>query len=297
MQEQMETLVVAVSSRALFDLEQSNAIFQGGDTEGYIAHQKARERETLQPGVAFPLVRKLLALKGRGENLPRIEVILLSRNNADAGLRILNSIEAHGLDIRRAAFTTGRSPYPYARAFGAHLFLSAHEEDVKAALGAGIAAATVLPTARPDVTDEIRVAFDGDAVLFSDASERVYKTAGLEAFRENETLHAEVPMEPGPFAHFLRALHQVQQAFSSEQAPIRTALMTARGMPSHKRVINTLRAWGVRIDEILFLDGEDKGGFLAAFQADIFFDDQRKHVESAGRFVNSAHVAAGVANE
>lgn len=301
--------MIAISSRALFDLEQSDAVFRAHGAEAYIAHQIEREQEVLPPGVAFPLIRKLLALnEGRAE-LPRVEVILLSRNNADAGLRILHSIQSHGLQVRRAAFTTGRSPYKYAQAFQAHLFLSTHPQDVRDALAAGLAAATVLgggglavsdPEQAPSAVaadDEIRIAFDGDAVLFSDESERVYKTEGLQAFRDHEAAQSSVPLQRGPFAVFLRALHHIQQAYPPQASPIRTALVTARGAPSHERVVRTLRHWDIRIDEALFLDGQDKGEFLRAFRADFFFDDQYKNVESAARFVNTAHVLSGIANE
>ena len=296
-------LIIAVSSRALFDLEESNAVFEQEGPEGYIQHQIERENELLSPGVAYSLVRKLLALNERDPGLPRVEVILISRNNADAGLRILHAIDSHGLKISRAAFTTGRSPYQYARAFGAHLFLSASPGDVLDALNAGIAAAVIPAPANvresADSGDrgEIRIAFDGDAVLFSDESERVYKEEGLPAFRAHEAHHAGVPLPKGPFAQFLDALHQIQSQFPSEAAPIRTALITSRGMPSHERVIRTLRSWGIRIDEALFLDGLDKREFLRAFGADIFFDDQTGHVEAAGSVVNAAHVPFGVANE
>ena len=299
-----QKLVIAVSSRALFDLEESNRVFESQGAEAYIYHQIELEQEVLTPGVAFDLVRKLLALNGKQERgdghlpSPQVEVILISRNNADAGVRILNSLRHHGLPISRAVFTTGRPPYGYARAFGAHLFLSANAADVRGALEAGIAAATIHPALRREgPAEEIRIAFDGDAVLFSDASERIYKTEGLEAFRRHEEDHAATPLEKGPFAGFLDALHRIQKAHAEAGGPIRTALITARGGAAAKRVIHTLRGWGIRIDESIFLDGADKGPFLEAFGADIFFDDQTRHVESAGRYVNAAHVASGVANE
>ncbi len=297
-------LVIAVSSRALFDLEESNRVFENQGAEAYIDHQIELEDEVLAPGVAFGLISKLVALNGQtppgaaGVDVPTVEVILISRNNAIVGRRIFNSLEHHGLPVSRAAFTTGGLTFPYAKAFKADLFLSANEIDVKGALEAGIAAATIQPARiRKGPDDEIRIAFDGDAVLFDDASERIYKDEGLDAFRQHEQDHAEIPLKKGPFAGFLDVLHQLQKAHKHAERPLVTALITARGGAAAKRVIHTLRGWGIRIDESVFLDGADKGPFLEAFGADIFFDDQTRHVESAGRYVNAAHVAGGVANE
>ena len=276
-------LVVAISSRALFDLEESNAVYEAEGVEAYCRYQIEHEEDTLAPGVAFPLVRKLLALNGDGADHPGVEVILLSRNSADTGLRIFNSIQHHGLAIQRAAFTNGETPYRYIAAFDADLFLSARPDDVRGALDAGVAAAAILPS-MPNADDgrELRIAFDGDAVLFSDEAER-------DAARE--------PLEGGPFRRFLAALYRIQSAYPAELAPIRTALVTARGAPSHERVIRTLRAWNIRIDEALFLGGADKGPFLRAFAADIYFDDQQGHCDSARQHVATGHVPHGVANE
>jgi 5'-nucleotidase len=246
-------------------------------------------------------VRKLLALNERDPENPRVEVILLSRNSADTGLRIFNSIKYHGLNISRAAFTRGASTYPYISAFGAQLFLSAEADDVRKTLEAGFAAATILPSASATISEvdpsQLRIAFDGDAVLFSDESERIYKQDGLEAFESNETLAAKQPLPGGPFKNFLALLHQLQLEYPADTAPIRTALITARGAPAHERVIRTLRAWNIRIDEAFFLRGKDKGEFLKAFRADIFFDDHQKHCESARQHVATGHVPHGVANE
>ncbi|HXU92485.1 MAG TPA: 5'-nucleotidase, partial [Gallionella sp.] len=231
---------------------------------------------------------------------PRVEVILLSRNSADTGLRIFNSIQHHGLNIGRAAFTRGESTHPYISAFGAHLFLSAEPDDVRKALEAGFAAATILPSEAAVIEghpSQLRIAFDGDAVLFSDESERIYKQEGLGAFEANEVEAAKQPLPGGPFKNFLAMLHQIQLDYPADSSPIRTALITARGAPAHERVIRTLRAWNIRIDEALFLGGKDKGEFLKAFRADIFFDDQQKHCESARQHVATGHVPHGVANE
>jgi 5'-nucleotidase len=291
-------LVVAISSRALFDLDESHRVFEAEGLEAYARYQIEREGELLEPGVAFPLVRKLLQLNDLVEEGPQVEVILVSRNSSDTGLRIFNSIEHYGLDIVRAAFTNGASRYAYIESFGADLFLSAHQDDVRQALEAGYAAATILPSVSHDSEHpELRIAFDGDAVLFSDDSERISTEQGLEAFAANEVREAETPLPGGPFKTVLSALVRIQPAFPPEANPIRTALVTARSAPAHKRVILTMRQWGIRIDEALFLGGRDKGPFLKAFAADIFFDDQRVHCESASSHVTTGHVPHGIKNQ
>jgi 5'-nucleotidase len=289
-------LIVALSSRTLFDLDDSNRIFEEEGVEAYRQYQIAREDEPLEPGIAFPLVQKLSRLNAQ---LPgRIEVILLSRNAADTGLRVFNSIQHHGLAIERAAFCGGESPYRYMEAFGCDLFLSTVAEDVRHALAAGVAAATLLPSkAQSGGDDVLRLAFDGDAVLFSDEAEQVFKREGLEAFRSSERDAAKRPLQGGPFKAFLAAVHRIQQEFSPDACPIRTALVTARSAPAHERVIRTLRAWDIRLDESLFLGGWSKGAFLKAFGADIFFDDQALHCESARDHVAAGHVPHGIANE
>lgn len=295
-----EKLVVAISSRALFNLDESHAVFENEGVEAYCSYQIEREEIPLEPGVAFGLVKKLLALNSRDPANPRVEVILLSRNSADTGLRIFNSINHHDLSISRAAFTRGESTHPYISAFGAQLFLSAESDDVRKALDAGFAAATIQPSVSSvaeDHSDQLRIAFDGDAVLFSDESERIYRQEGLNAFESNELLTARQPLPGGPFKNFLALLHQIQLDYPVEASPIRTALITARGAPAHERVIRTLRAWNIRIDEAFFLGGKDKGEFLKAFGADIFFDDQQKHCDSARQHVATGHVPHGVANE
>jgi 5'-nucleotidase len=299
MNDSQQKLVVAISSRALFDLEDSHDLFEREGLLAYQKFQRDREDEPLERGIAFPLVQKLLALNKHGHpNLPTIEVILLSRNSSDTGLRIFNSIERYGLEIVRAAFTNGSPPFPYIQPFGAQLFLSTHAEDVRNALAAGVAAATILPSKAPDKThDQLRIAFDGDAVIFGDESERISQEQGMEAFAKNEREQASTPLSGGPFRGFLSALHGIQSAFTAEQSPIRTALVTARSAPAHKRVILTLRQWGVRLDEALFLGGREKGPFLQAFGADIFFDDSQHNVESARQHVATGHVPHGVSND
>lgn len=292
-------LVVAISSRAIFDLSEAHAVWmESGDEVAYRRHQVERENQTLAPGVAFNLAKKLLALND-DPDAPRVEIVLLSKNSADTGLRVFNSIRDHGLDIQRAAFTRGLNPFRYASAFGACLFLSADPVDVREAIDSGLAAATILTTSLQDkqsMHPELRIAFDGDSVLFSDESEQIYQRDGLAAFNRNERDTADTPMAPGPFASFLRALHAIQAAVPAGAPLVRIALVTARGAPSHERVVKTLRSWDVRVDESLFLGGREKGPFLAAFGADIFFDDQAKHCESAARHVTTGHVPFGIKN-
>ncbi|RXR07281.1 5'-nucleotidase [Pseudoxanthomonas composti] len=314
-------LTVAVTSRALFDLEESHALWQREGLEAYARYQREHEDDVLAPGVAFPVVRKLLALNaGAPEDTPRVEVILLSRNSADTGLRIFNSIQHYGLGIVRATFTAGEATWPYVKPFGTDLFLSANPDSVRSALLHGIAAATILPKPAGEQAEaaiamreeaasgdgagasgrsQLRIAFDGDAVIFGDESERISREQGVEAFGRHEQENARAPLSGGPFRNFLSALHQLQAAFPpGESAPIRTALVTARSAPAHERVIRTLREWGVRLDEALFLGGRHKGPFLAAFGADIFFDDSQHNIDSAHAHQSLAgHVPHGVANE
>ena len=292
-------LTVAVTSRALFDLEESHALFESEGVEAYSDFQRTHEDDVLAPGMAYSVVRKLLALnEGAPADTPRVEVILLSRNSADTGLRIFNSIQHHQLGIVRATFTSGEPTWPYAKPFGADLFLSANPESVRRSLEHGIAAATILPAkALQQRSDQLRIAFDGDAVIFGDESERVSREQGVEAFGRHERDRAKEPLSGGPFKSFLSALHDLQAAFPpGKDAPIRTALVTARSAPAHERVIRTLREWGVRLDEALFLGGRHKGPFLEAFGADIFFDDSQHNIDSARLHVATGHVPHGIAN-
>jgi len=292
-----DVLTIGISSRALFDMRESHALFESEGLEAYARYQVANENVHLEPGVAFPLARKLLALNEDNVEHPRVEIILLSRNSADTGLRIFNTIEHFGLNIERAAFTNGESPYKYMEAYGADLLLSTNAADVRKALERGYAAATILPgSASGTDSGQLRIAFDGDAVIFSDEAERVYQEQGLDEFHNSEQVAANQPLSGGPFKGVLEALHKIQSAFPIDDNPIRTALVTARSAPAHKRVVLTLREWGIRIDEALFLGGREKGEFLKAFGADIFFDDQQVHVDSAQKHVATGHVPHGVVN-
>lgn len=289
-------LIIAISSRVLFDLDASNDVYEKDGVSAYAKYQTEHENDILEPGIAFPLVTKLLNLNKYGDY---VEVILLSRNSADTGLRVFNSIKHYHLDITRAVFTSGVSPHKYAKAFNSHLFLSTNPLDVKEALASGCAAATILPskTNPNNSAEELRIAFDGDAVLFSDEAEQIYQKEGLEAFAKSEQEAALRPLPQGPLHNFLAMLHTLQKKLSYETCPIRTALVTARSAPAHERVIHTFRSWGVRIDEALFLGGMDKGEFLHAFNADIFFDDQKSHCLSASQHVATGHVPHGIKNQ
>ena len=291
-------LVIAISSRALFDLTESHGVFEEKGLEEYRKYQVENENNPLDPGPAFNLIQKLTSLNKNNLEAPIVELVLLSRNSADTGLRIFNSVKFHDLGIVRAVFTSGKSPYKYISPLEADLFLSTDSEDVEKALNSGFAAATLLPSnLSKESSDQLKIAFDGDAVIFSDEAEKLFQDNGLKAFEENEKSSADKPLPGGPFARFLQILHEIQKAYPEGESPIQTALVTARGAPAHERVIKTLRAWDIRIDEALFLGGKEKGPFLEAFGADIFFDDQKKHCDSARNHVATGHVPYGIKNK
>ena len=286
-------LVIGISSRALFDLETENEIYENDGLKAYSEYQHAHETDILKPGTAFPMVKALLQLNT--EDKKRTEVIVMSRNSADTSLRIFNSIKHYNLDITRAVLAGGTSLAPYLDTFKTDLFLSASEDDVQQAINtnhaAGIICASDELPIDPDATiDQIRIAFDGDAVIFSDESERIYKSEGLKAFEAHEKANALKQLPAGPFAKLLKTLSSLQQEFPEDSVPIRTALVTARSAPAHERVIRTLMAWNVRIDEALFLGGLSKSDILKAFGAHIFFDDQKVHTDPASKLVPSARV-------
>ena len=288
-----DKLVIGVSSRALFDLEEENRIFEEQGLEAYSKYQTEHENDILKPGTAFPLVKALQKLNADGRYLT--EIIIMSKNSSDTSLRIFNSIEHYGLDISRAALVGGASISPYLGAFKTDLFLSANENDVQEAINANIASGIIcdhsnLPINPDDEIPQIRIAFDGDAVIFSDESERIFQAEGLEAFAKHEQENAQNPLPEGPFAKLLKTLSLIQKQFPKDESPIRTALVTARNAPAHERVIRTLRAWGVRIDEVFFLGGVRKSEVLKAFNANIFFDDQATHTDPASKLVPSARV-------
>jgi 5'-nucleotidase len=288
-------LVVAISSRALFDFEEENRLFEATDDHAYMQLQLQRVDTPARPGVAFSLVNKLLAFNTGAQ---RVEVVILSRNDPVSSMRVFRSAQHYQLPIERGVFTRGQSPWRYLRPLAANLFLSTNEADVRSALAAGVPAARVYPeSARASVAhpDEVRIAFDGDAVLFSDEAERVYQRDGLKAFQSHEQERAATPLAPGPFKPLLQALHRLQQA-PDVPMHIRTALVTARSAPAHERAIRTLMDWQIEIDEAMFLGGLSKGEFLREFEPDFFFDDQTGHIESAATHVPAGHVASGVSN-
>jgi 5'-nucleotidase len=291
-------LVVAISSRALFDFEEENRVFDRDGEAAYIALQFARLDVPAREGVAFPLVKKLLAFNTA--KAQRVEVVILSKNDPVSGLRVFRSAHKAGLQLERGVFTRGRNPYQYLDALKANLFHSANEADVMSALEANCPAARVYPESRQAASrhaDEVRIAFDGDAVLFSDEAERVYQQDGLEAFTRHEAANALQPLPPGPFKPLLEALHRLQAAAGTDvPIRIRTALVTARSAPAHERAVRTLMEWNIAVDEAMFLGGLDKGAFLKAFAPDFYFDDQHGHIESARVHVAAGHVPFGVAN-
>lgn len=290
--------MVALSSRALFDFEAENRLFEQSDDRAYMQLQLERMEVPAKPGVAFSLVQKLLAFNTPG--VQRVEVVILSRNDPVSGLRVYRSAKAHGLAIERGVFTRGQSPFRYLRSLKANLFLSMNEADVRDALDAGFPAARVYPEsahAAGQHPNEIRIAFDGDAVLFSDEAEQVFQRDGLDAFQAHEAAKLTTPLPPGPFKPLLEALHRLQKAGGAEAAiRLRTALVTARSAPAHERAIRTLLEWGLEVDEAMFLGGLDKGAFLREFEPDFFFDDQTRHCESGSQVVPTGHVAAGISN-
>ncbi|WP_310383636.1 5'-nucleotidase [Roseateles sp.] len=290
-------LVVAISSRALFDFEEENQLFEAGDDRAYMALQESRLDLPAKPGVAFSLVNKLLAFN-TPEQPPQVEIVVLSRNDPVSGMRVFRSAAHYGLGIQRGVFTRGESPWRYLRPLKAQLFLSTNEADVRSALAAGVAAARVLPlSARASAEHpfELRIAFDGDAVLFSDEAEQVFQRDGLSAFQSHETTHANTPLAAGPFKPVLQALQRLQQSPGGPMR-VRTALVTARSAPAHERAIRTLMNWQIEVDEAMFLGGLAKGEFLREFEPDFFFDDQAGHIANAAAHVPAGHVASGISN-
>ncbi|KIL96730.1 5'-nucleotidase [Paramagnetospirillum magnetotacticum MS-1] len=286
-----DKLVIGISSRALFCLEAENRVFDEEGVRAYRQYQAERDDVILEPGTAFGLVRNLLRIN-EGLEAPLVEVVVVSRNSPDVAIRVFRSIEHHRLAIKRAAFTSGHRLPSLLKAFNVQLFLSRHAPDVSLAVSDGIAAARLYDPPdgpMPDI-DEIHFAFDGDAVLFSEASEIIYQREGLAAFAEHERLNAHVPLAPGPFAPFLRTLALLQSRENDLPVRIRTSLVTARCSPAHERVLRTFRDWGVTVDQALFLGGVDKASVLEAIRPDIFFDDQEAHLTAAATIVPSGQV-------
>jgi 5'-nucleotidase len=299
--------VITVSARALFNLDEGDEIYVRDGRDAFERYSLANENKPLEPGPALPLIRKLLSLNAKlPEGAPRFDVVLLSRNSTETGIRVFKAIEKMKLGIVRAIFTSGAPTSNYIKALNAQLFLSSNPNEVAKVIKLGVGAATILPIKRVDggmstggrEGEQIRIAFDGDAVLFSDEAERVYHAGDLDAFQKHEVKNAKVPLSSGPLRGLLEVIHRIQSAFPAAECPVRTALVTARGAPAHMRAIHTLREWGVRVDEAMFLGGLNKGPFLQAFDADIFFDDSAQNIELAmAAGISSGHVPAGIRNE
>ena len=300
-----DKLVIGIASSALFDLSESDALFQREGEEGYRKYQKKNREKILKKGVAFPFIRRFLNLNASFPKENPVEVVLLSKNDPETGLRVFRSIEKYGLDISRAAFTSGRSPFSYLPAFNVSLFLSANEEDVEKAIGAGLPAGTVLPSLFTDDEEdnELRVAFDFDGVIADDSAEVLYKKAGLDSFQKHETVNSAISHTPGPLADLFKKLSafqklekEMQQKDKGYKRLLRTAIVTARSAPAHERVVTTLNEWGVSPDETFFLGGVDKSKILEIMKPQIFFDDQKSHLFGTSRVIPSVHVPFGIAN-
>ena len=305
-------LVVGVASSALFDLDASDAVFRRDGEQKYREYQRDHLGDALAPGVAFPFIRRLLALNDLSGDERLVEVVVLSRNDPETGLRVMRSVEHHGLDITRAIFMQGRSPYRFMEPLRMSLFLSANEADVREAIRMGFAAGRVGGRAADDgraVDDDggtdLRIAFDFDGVLADDSSERLYQEGTLEAYQANESALADVPLPKGPLAAFLEKINHIQRIEDAKhdadpggyERRVRVAVVTARSAPAHERAINSIHQWGLRVNDAFFLGGIDKGPVLGVLQPHIFFDDQRRHVDTASRSTPSVHIPFGELNE
>jgi len=299
-------LVVGVASSALFDLSESDSVFREHGEARYREYQEEHISHTLAPGVAFPFIKRLLSLNDLSSiDAPLVEVIVLSRNDPETGMRVMRSITDHGLPISRAIFMQGRSPYEYIQALGMSLFLSANAKDVREALDMGFAAGQVVgsPVANAGGTD-LRIAFDFDGVLADDSSERVMKTEGLPAFHANEVKNIALPMPEGRLAEFLRGVNRIQDIENglalidpNYNRRVHVAIVTARNAPSHERVVKTIKSWGIQVNDAFFLGGIEKARVLRVLRPHIFFDDQLGHLQPAANEIPSVHVPFGVANE
>ena len=298
-------LVIGVASSALFDLSESDAVFRNEGEEKYRAYQRENLDEILEPGVAFPFIRRLLDLNDLSEDERLVEVVILSRNDPETGMRVMRSVQRHGLDITRAIFMQGRAPYQFMGPLHMSLFLSANEDDVREAIDMGFAAGHVVgPGVDDDGGNDLRIAFDFDGVLADDSAERVFQTGGLDKYQENESALAEVPLDRGPMADFLERINRIQGIEDSKSVDdpqgyrrrVRVAVVTARSAPAHERAINSIGQWGLRVNDAFFLGGLPKGPMLEVLQPHIFFDDQRRQVEGASLSTPSVHIPFGEIN-
>ncbi len=299
-------LVIGIASSALFDLQESDAVFNRDGEEAYREYQEAHLDNPLQPGIAFPFITRLLALNNLGPtNDPLVEVIILSRNDPDTGLRVMRSVQAHDLSISRAIFMQGKSPYKFMPALNMSLFLSAHEPDVLEAMNQGLPAGRVLQSSFTDDPEDgsLRIAFDFDGVLADDTSETIYQSGGLDGFQAHEVANASIPHGPGPLKDLLAKINVIQQREQerlNEDPDYRTrvhvALLTARNAPAHERAVLSLKQWGVRVNDAFFLGGIEKAAVTAVLKPHIFFDDQKDHLEGTSKVTPSVHVPFGRLN-
>ena len=298
-------LIVGVASSALFDLEESDAVFRNEGEEKYRAYQRDHLDDVLEPGVAFPFIRRLLALNDLSENKRLVEMVILSRNDPETGMRVMRSVQRHGLDITRAIFMQGQSPYCFMEPLRMSLFLSANENDVREAISLGFAAGHVVgPGVDDDGGNDLRIAFDFDGVLATDSAEQVYQKGTLEEYQRNETALADEALPRGPMADFLGKINRIQGIEDARSVDdpggyrrrVRVAVVTARSAPAHERPINSIRQWGLRVNDAFFLGGIEKGPILEVLQPHIFFDDQRRNVDGAARVTPSVYIPFGELN-
>ena len=298
-------LVVGVASSALFDLSKSDAVFRNEGEEKYRAYQRENLDEVLEPGVAFPFIRRLLDLNDLSEDERLVEVVILSRNDPETGMRVMRSVQHHGLDITRAIFMQGRSPYRFMEPLRMSLFLSANEDDVREAIGLGFAAGHVVgPGVDDDGGNDLRIAFDFDGVLATDSAEQVYQKGTLEEYQRTETALADEALPKGPMAGFLGKINHIQRIEDAKhdadpegyQRRVRVAVVTARSAPAHERAINSIHQWGLRVNDAFFLGGVDKGPILAVLEPHIFFDDQRRNIDTTSHLAPSVHIPFGELN-
>jgi 5'-nucleotidase len=300
-------LVVGVSTNALFNLNKEDEIFNNEGVEAFRKYQSENRDAVIERGLAFAFVRRFLNINNIFPNEKPVEVVLLSKNSPETGLRVFNSIKQYGLDISRAAFTSGRSPFEYIPAYNIALFLSTNKDDVKNAIDKNYPAGIILNTEiHDDESDlELRIAFDFDGVLAGDTAEKVYqKNKDLSEFHEYEKLHSKEPLEPGLMLKFFQKLSFFQKLENKRLAGdplykkvLRTAIITARNAPAHERAVNTLNSWDVNVDEMFFLGGIDKRRVLEVLKPHLFIDDQLNHLDKSLVDIPLVHIPFGVINE
>ena len=299
--------VVAVSSTVLFDLSFEHALYLEKGLEAFRKYQHEHRHDLPKPGTGFPFIRRLLMLNQRYPEEHPVEVVILSRYHADDGMRVMDAVREHGLDITRAFFMAGRKPYPFMESVNASLYLSTNAEQVKEAVDLGYPAGYVLPCAAVDdeEDDQLRIAFDFDGVLVDDEAERVYKKTGdLEQFQQHEVENRDRPLKSGPLMPLLQQLSYFQkmdsrraQDYSGRKRMLRISIVTARSAPAHERLNNTLSALGLEADEVFLMGGIEKKRVLDILKPHLFFDDQMGHLENVSKSTPSAHIPFGIANK